>query len=101
MWDSVDDTLQAVDTTDKCSEYENIEAEPSKMAAAVNTEHIVHHTHSAICALRLARCELGPFKRQTPSVCEVRLIRRRRFETLFEVFGEFLSRSDGCRHAVF
>ncbi|KAK2644000.1 hypothetical protein Ddye_019195 [Dipteronia dyeriana] len=60
MWDSVCDTLQAVDTlqvigqreltttySDKCSEYENSEVEPSKLAAAVNTEHIVHHTHSA------------------------------------------------------
>ncbi|KAI9196159.1 hypothetical protein LWI28_021547 [Acer negundo] len=49
MWDSVYDTSQAIGqcelTKDKCSEYENIEAEPSKMAAAVNTEHIVHHTH--------------------------------------------------------
>jgi hypothetical protein len=53
MWDSVYDTLQAIGQreltttySDKCSEYENIEVEPSKMAAVVNTEHIVHHTHS-------------------------------------------------------
>ncbi|TXG72616.1 hypothetical protein EZV62_001195 [Acer yangbiense] len=55
MWDSVYDTLQAIGQreltttySDKCSEYENIEVEPSKMAAVVNTEHIVHHTHSVM-----------------------------------------------------
>ncbi|KAK1591130.1 hypothetical protein Q3G72_002764 [Acer saccharum] len=53
MWDSVYGTLQAIGQreltttySDKCSEYENIEVEPSKMAPAVNTEHIVHHTHN-------------------------------------------------------
>ncbi|KAL5848549.1 hypothetical protein ACOSQ4_006562 [Xanthoceras sorbifolium] len=53
MWDSVYDTLQAIGQheltnkfSDKCSEYENIEIEPSKMVAVVNRERIVHHTHS-------------------------------------------------------
>ncbi|KAK1591667.1 hypothetical protein Q3G72_011415 [Acer saccharum] len=41
MWDSFYDTSQAVDTLQA-----NIEVEPSKMAAAVNTESIVHHTHN-------------------------------------------------------
>ncbi|KAK3187916.1 hypothetical protein Dsin_027477 [Dipteronia sinensis] len=53
MWDSIYDTLKAIGQrkltttySDKYSEYENIEVEPSKMAAAVNTKHNVHHTQN-------------------------------------------------------
>ncbi|KAJ0093916.1 hypothetical protein Patl1_26033 [Pistacia atlantica] len=53
MWDSVYDTLQAISQqelantlSDKYSEFESIEVEPSKQVAVINTEHIVQPTNS-------------------------------------------------------
>lgn len=53
MWDSVYDTFQAISQqelvktpSDKYSEFESIEVEPSKQVAVLNTEHIVQHTNS-------------------------------------------------------